>query len=121
MYYLAVVKHTVTSTPYIEKVRYPFLSDQVGHRYLQDCSPERNRCHRLGHHVYLISSDTELKNAIPFACRASLTAGVAIRAVWETVKVVETNEKEGDDVGREEGADVPDTENYLASSKIFKD
>lgn len=48
------------------------------------------------------------KDAMAFAYGNSPPAGVTIGADQETAKVAETPEKQGDDVEREEVADVPE-------------
>lgn len=89
----------------------------LGHGYLYNGEPQWNGPYRLKYDVYLILNDVQLKDAIQFAYRNSLTAGVTTGDDWETAEVVETHDQEVDDMEDGERADVANMENYFISTE----
>lgn len=80
MYYSAAVRRTMERRLNKEQMGIPVLSIFVDHEYSQNGDPEREGSRKLRYHVYLITSDVQVKDVIAFACGNSLTSVATIGA-----------------------------------------
>lgn len=111
MYYPTVIINKLYSTLYKKEVMISSLSAFLGFVYLQHGVTEWKGASGVRYHMYFSLSDVLLKDAIASPFRDSLTAETTIGALPKTPKLVETHQKNDDDVESEERADAPEMEN----------
>lgn len=116
-----MVKKTLASIPYMEEMIILTLPVFVGQCYLQHGDTVWNGSDRPRYHVYCTLSDVQLKDKTVFVYGGSLLIKVTTPADLEAARVVETHEKEGNDVGCKEGADFPEMGDYFISFEIFEE
>lgn len=113
-------KETCERTVY-RKDNNSYAINVVGYDYWKHVGPECKKSQRLRSHLQFTPGDAQLKNAVEITYGESLTPGDTIGVDWETGKVMETHNEDGDVVESEEAADVPELWSYLISSENLKE